>query len=744
MKKKYYLLLLVCFSLAFNSSFGQSIFNNPITDPNPSISNPFVVGQIVDANIVASGIGRGAGINGANAANRYNARSWNTAALDNTAYFEFTLNPNMGYEIDFISFIYTGQASGAGPNAIALRSSLDAYTSDIGVPTIAGSTIDLSAMAYQNISGPITFGIYAWGASSAIGTFSINDFTFNGIVGLECPLTTTWDGTMWTPALPDNTYSIVIDGDYDTATDGGSFDACSLFVNAGNTLAIQGTDYVQVTNDVTIDGTILVASEANFVQLDVASTVTLNGVGTGIVQKTTTPLQAYYSYTYWSSPFVNETLGEVGSGLDLVPVNRVFDYDASNFEDTDTDGFDDNSNDWAIATGPMIPGKGYAAFAQSSAMPFPQAQTYTFDGQFNNGQITTLVTVSVAAGDPNWNFLGNPYPSGLNAGTFLTHPANVGLDGTIYLWTHNSAPLGANPGPDNLNFSVDDYASYNPGTGGVAAVTGGTAPTGIIASGQGFFIEALTSSGVATFNNSMRVTTGNDDFFRATDRVWLNLENDYGAFSQILIGFVEGATIGVDRLYDGKRLDGGSYISFFSIIEDGHYAIQGLEELTEEKVIPLGIKNLVSGENEYRISIDNIEGILETSEIFLVDNLTNVTHDLNSGAYVFNSEEGIFKERFELLLRPEALSIIDNLTDDSTEDLMITKNGDGSLTFTVASNTEIRNIQIFDVLGRQLYDINITEQENQIRFKLAELNQVVFIAKATLANGNVLIKKGLK
>ena len=75
-------------------------------------------------------------------------------------------------------------------------------------------------------------------------------------------------------------------------------------------LDINGTDYVQVENDVTINNNaaLSVASEANLVQVDNVSTVTLNGTGTGIVQKTTTPLQAYYSYTYWSSPFVNETI----------------------------------------------------------------------------------------------------------------------------------------------------------------------------------------------------------------------------------------------------------------------------------------------------------------------------------------------------------------------------------------------------------------------------------------------------
>jgi len=733
MKKKYYLSLLVFFLLGF--SFGQSIFTNPITGINPNTANPYLTGQVVDANITASGIGRGIGIVSNNGNDRYNARGWNTAAFDNTAYFEFTITPNAGYEIDFVSFVYTSQRSNVSIANFAFRSSIDGFTTNIGAPDFDGITIDLSDIVFQDINTPITFRFYAWGAGNFNNTFSINDFTFNGSTGVNCPSTTTWNGA-WVPDVPDNTYSVIIDANYDTAIHGGSFDACSLTVNAD--LNINGTDYVQVTNDITINnGDIIVASEANLVQISDASAMTLAGTGVGVVQKTTTPLQAYYSYTYWSSPFTNETIGEAASGMDLIPVNRIFEYDASNFEDVaPADGFDDNSDDWNIASGAMIPGRGYAAFAQVNGIPFPQAQTYNFDGEFNNGLITTLVTTSVGALDPNWNLLGNPYPSGISADAFILN--NPDLDGTIYLWTHNSVPLGANPGPDNLNFSVDDYASYTPGTGGIAAVTGGIVPTGTIASGQGFFIEAL-NAGTATFNNAMRATTGNDNLFRATDRIWLNLENDYGAFSQILIGFVEGATDGVDRLYDGKRLDGGSLISFSSLIDDVSYAIQGKEPLTEEELVPLAIKNLVEGENEYWISIENVEGLLETSGIFLIDHVTDITHDLNSGEYRFTSEQGVHKDRFELFLK-------NNLSADILveEKLIIIKNPDESLSFTTTNNTTIQNIQVFDVLGRQLFDENFSEEERPNGIKLDQLRQTIFIARATLSNGKVLTKKGLK
>ena len=160
----------------------QSIWTNPITDANPSASNPYTTGDVRDANITVSGIRRGIGITANAGLNRYNADNWNSAAINLIDYFDFEITPAPGFLLSFVSFVYTGQASSTGPTNFAFRSSLDGYLADIGTPTAGGTTINLSAAAYQNLSSNITFRIYGWGASAATGTFSINDFTFNGTV----------------------------------------------------------------------------------------------------------------------------------------------------------------------------------------------------------------------------------------------------------------------------------------------------------------------------------------------------------------------------------------------------------------------------------------------------------------------------------------------------------------------------------------------------------------------------------
>ncbi|WP_297515184.1 hypothetical protein [Flavobacterium sp.] len=203
---KSFKILLVLLFLSMNT-WGQSLFTNPITGTNPNTTNPYTTGQVIDPNITVSGIGRGSGIAGSNANNRYNASGFNSALLDSNDYFEFVLTPASSYRIDFVSFVYTGQASGTGPISYSFRSSIDGFSSDIGVATVAGTTISLAAAGFQNITTPITFRFYAWGASAAGGTFSINDFTFNGTVTLACtpPANPTGSITGTTPACSTTT-----------------------------------------------------------------------------------------------------------------------------------------------------------------------------------------------------------------------------------------------------------------------------------------------------------------------------------------------------------------------------------------------------------------------------------------------------------------------------------------------------------------------------------------------------------
>jgi len=158
------------------------LWKNDITGTNPNTANPFMNGDVVESHISVSGISRGSGISGSNANHRYAANGWTTSGSRNSSdYFEFTLSPDPGYAIDLHSFQYTGQIS-TGSADHSFRSSLNGFSSNIGSPTTTGTTISLSAPAYQGLSSSITFRFYTYDVNSASTVFSINDFIFFGNV----------------------------------------------------------------------------------------------------------------------------------------------------------------------------------------------------------------------------------------------------------------------------------------------------------------------------------------------------------------------------------------------------------------------------------------------------------------------------------------------------------------------------------------------------------------------------------
>ncbi|WAC01717.1 hypothetical protein N7U66_17715 [Lacinutrix neustonica] len=209
----------------------------------------------------------------------------------------------------------------------------------------------------------------------------------------------------------------------------------------------------------------------------------------------------------------------------------------------------------------------------------------------------------------------------------------------------------------------------------------------------------------------MRVKNENNNFFKTSNtstpknkkftafekhRLWLNLSNDTGAFSQILIGYAEGATSGWDRGLDGKSF-GGNDVTFYSIASEDKLTIQAKPlPFTESDVIPLGFKAI--SQNAYRIGIDHFDALFENQQIYLKDNDLNIIHDLKANPYSFSSDAGTFNERFEIVFTTQTLSVENySITEDDT--LKIISNNQLTV---LSENKTINKIIVSDVLGRLL------------------------------------------
>jgi hypothetical protein len=56
----------------------------------------------------------------------------------------------------------------------------------------------------------------------------------------------------------------------------------------------------------------------------------------------------------------------------------------------------------------------------------------------SKGTNANMVPGTVDDEDDEWNLMGNPYPSGLNIAKLIDLPLTNVIDGTVYIWTHNT------------------------------------------------------------------------------------------------------------------------------------------------------------------------------------------------------------------------------------------------------------------------------------------------------------------
>ena len=612
---------------------------------------------------------------------------------------------------------------------------------------------------------------------------------------------TTWNGTTWSNGAPTLGTIATINGDYDTASNG-DFSACSLIVNNDFTLNIADGNFVEVENDLTVNGNIIVQPKGSFVQNNDDSVVggaVLSDKTKIVVNKNTaSPANNWYEYTYWSSPVDGETIAD---GLFESTTNRRFIFNAQNYLDhcaesnNDNncmpgfqDNIDDDGNDWQWVNGTTVmkPGVGYASthdaiiFGSTPGCPGTSCSIeYTFNGPFNNGIITVPVYRNDSEfNDNNSNLIGNPYPSAISADDFFdlnvhnsSSNPNGTLEGVIYLWSQNTQPSATANGNQGLNFSELDYAVIN----GIDGTAGGdkVIPNRFIPSGQGFFVsvsdlatvidaplspDPFVKTADVIFNNALRVTGNNNQFFKASNskhsksnedynKLWVNLTSDIGVFNQILVGYVNGATNDFDGMYYDvpRNLTAKTASALYSLISDNQskYVIQGKDpnSLNLGEVVPLGFYTAITGATLYKLSIAQFKGdFFNSNTVYLKDNLMNTVHNLSESDYTFTSEIGEFNNRFEIVFQSEILSNIEAQLNSNK--LTVIELSDGRVEFKTNSNLIIKTVKIFDVLGRTLYQLK-GSNSSEI-YNLSNLSQSTYIAKVELSNGQIVTKKALK
>jgi len=374
------------------------------------------------------------------------------------------------------------------------------------------------------------------------------------------------DADNWTPVgVPDITNCVTIPP---TATNPRIYNGADGL--GKNMQILDGADLLQQANStLTIDDEIIVEPSGRFRIRTNASVIQVNDVATNnnigeAEYRRRVNGVGYFDYVYWSSPVSGFDVEDVSPGS---PSFGIY-----NWIPTVANGTTGNHGTWVNTAENMIPGKGYIVRGLLGTVATNQAQ---FEGILNNGQISvpisrgsyngadyTGVGNTATADDDNWNLLGNPYPSAISLSAFLG--ANPAIDGTLYFWRHLTPTSNAIANPFYENYT---YGSVPAGF-----------DDGLIASGQGFFalmLHSASTPNTVNFSNTMRSSSYNNNaFYRGSPnpterhRIWLDLvDESTNTANSILVGYIEGATNDIDRLYDGRLLKGSGH-KFYSINSD--------------------------------------------------------------------------------------------------------------------------------------------------------------------------------
>ena len=561
----------------------------------------------------------------------------------------------------------------------------------------------------------------------------------NSYVTLAVWQSIVWDGSAFSngtgtanaPSTADDHRKLFINGNNAVISE--PAEVSSMIVSPGASVTILNNQSITVSGSIENNGQVTVENSGSLIQTHSGSDEN-SGSGNYTVKRTgETDILVYDA---WGSPVQNQ---------DILGANGVFDGTnpcdiytfLGNIQQWKYDyplGFNTVCNgnnvtftsNFLMATGDGVMDEARGYFVPGAANP-----TREFNGKINNGEIQFPVSPgpnpgSVWSGD-NWNLISNPYPSALDAASFVAANSSL-ITSNLYFWNQSSAN----------NRTESDYVVWN-AAGTVNNNAGVAQPFGSIASGQGFYVES-TSAGNLVFTNSMRNSSNNSFFKNETknhERFWISAYNPTGKKVQSLVAFKPDATSGFDKKYDAKYLEGSSTHHFYTRLNEENMVIQGLPtlEFNTSLSIPLGIECEEAG--KYRFSIDKKENI--TGNLYFIDIATNTTYDLDKVIPEFLLDTvSDYSNRFYIQYHKyEDLqdSTTTHIEEKNQNNLSIIQNEWGYSIQTL-DRTNLNNVEVIDLLGRSLFNKQNVGSTLQLPFE----KQKHIILRITQSDGKITTK----
>jgi hypothetical protein len=591
-----------------------------------------------------------------------------------------------------------------------LTYAITGYKNNQTVSVVSGTPV-FTPLSNTNSSGTYPIVINRNNLTATNYEFMMED----GVLTVNTSITT-WNGLSWSNGVPTSAMEAIIEGNYTTgATPGnGTFTAKKLTINSGTLTVVTGTNLTVVNELINNSGptAVVIENNANLVQTnDVSNTG-------AITVKRNSNLLKRLDYTMWSSP--TGTTQTLSNFSPLTSSGRFYEYDSS----TDLYSVVPPSATFSQAKGFLIrmPNENSTSGYNSGASPI--VFTGVFTGIPNNG------TIRISGTSGQFIATGNPYPSTINADSFIDRNIDSGGTGTLYFWRKTN----------NINQrSTPSYATYTKAGSVVSGSSNdGYTPTVNIAVGQGF-ITTVPSSGQLVFTNSMRSSSNTAQVLKLKplekSRVWINLLSGDNLINQMMIAYIDKASKEVD-VYDGKYFNDNP-TALSSEINKEEYVIQarGLP-FEDSDVINLNFKTDIEG--EYTITKDRVDGLFaKGQDVYLLDKSLGKVTNLQTDSYKFTTLVGTYNDRFQLLFKTNSALGFEK-TEVNEKTILINKQN--GILYINAGTVVIKNVKVFDMMGRLIVEQKELNTTSTSLKDLGDTHQVL-IVKITTSNDEIITKK---
>ena len=479
----------------------------------------------------------------------------------------------------------------------------------------------------------------------------------------------------WSPYPPSGSTGLenafVKDGNYIV---GSNIEINNLFVEDGATVSVASGQSMTVNSDLINGGDL----ELNSVSTSYSSLI-IEGKSTGNVtyNRHINTNAAVGGNDLITAPVTGQTFGDFASN------NANIYSNPSNATDKLFGPFD-KTTDTYITYDTAIPAE--ASVVLEPAVGYRAASTdgdtFSFVGIVNTENIDINI-VDSGPTNPEWNLIGNPYPSYLKLSTFLAANSSVFDPASSGVYGYDG------DASDGYNIWNQAYSDDNPN----AALT----------PGQGFLIASASGGATVSFTAAMRTIGTTDDFIpgrmSTIEHLQLELSNSDQVYNTDFY-FTDNASLGLDPGYDSKIFGGTapSFSIFSHLVEENNgyeFAVQSMGYTDFADVtIPLGINASMGQE----ITISIFESSLpETTNVFLEDIVANTITQLNDNDYTFTASSNLNGVgRFFLRFSESALST-EELAFNS---LHVFATVTPKAIFIKGNLTDTTLVKVFDMQGR--------------------------------------------